>query len=70
MAFGMTTWYLVRVVLILDEQFEGVGLIFGDCVGHVIIIIAVAVRVGQYLVIAEEQVANDRIGDAGTNVEH
>ncbi|CAK9866050.1 unnamed protein product [Sphagnum jensenii] len=58
----------VKVVLILDEQFEGVGLLLGllggllgDCAGHVVIIVVVAVGVGQYLVVAEEQVANDRI---------
>ncbi len=63
----------VRVVLILDEQFEGIGLLLGllggllsDCAGHV----AVAVDVGQYLVVAEEQVTNDRIDDAGNGVEH
>jgi hypothetical protein len=37
---------------------------------HVIVIVTVTVGGGQYLVIAEEQVANDRIDDAGTNVEH
>jgi len=67
----------VKVVLILDEQFEGVGLLLGllssligDCAGHVVITVAVAVDVGQYLVIAKEQVANHRIDDAGTDVEH
>ncbi len=47
----------IRVVLILDEQFEGIGLLlglFGDCAGHVIVTIAVAVGVGQYLVVVEE----------------
>jgi len=47
----------VMVVLILDEQFEGIGfllLLFGDCVGHVVITIVVTVGVGQYLVVAEK----------------
>ncbi len=67
----------VRVVLILHEQFEGVGLLLGrlgglldDCIGHVIVTVTVIIGGGQYLVITEEQVANDRIDDAGTNVEH
>ncbi len=63
----------VRVVLILNKQFEGVGLLrglLGDCAGHVVVTIAVGVGVGQYLVIAEEQVANDCIDDAGIVVEH
>ncbi len=65
------------MVLILDEQFEGVGLLLGllsgllgDCAGHVVVTIAVVVGVGQYFVVAEEQVANDRIDDAGTDVKH
>jgi len=43
----------IRVVLILNEQFEGIGLLLGllggllgDCVGHIIIIIVVVDGVG------------------------
>ncbi len=64
---------LVRVVLILDEQFEGVGLLLGllgNCASHIIITVAVPVGIGQYLVVAEEQVANGHIDDASTDVEH
>jgi len=64
---------LIRVILILDEQFEGVGLLLGllgDCTGHIVITVAIVVGVGQYLIVVEEQVANDRIDDAGTDVEH
>ncbi len=64
---------LIRFVLILDEQFEGVGLLLGllgVCVGYVVVTVAVAIGVGQYLIVVEEQVANDRIDDAGIDVKH
>ncbi len=67
----------IRVVLIFDDQFEGVGLLLGllgnllgNCVGHVVVIIAFAIGVSQYLVVVEEQVANDHIDDAGIDVKH
>uniref|UniRef100_M4BX46 Uncharacterized protein n=1 Tax=Hyaloperonospora arabidopsidis (strain Emoy2) TaxID=559515 RepID=M4BX46_HYAAE len=61
----------IKIVLILEEQLQGLGLLIGllgglldDRVGHVV----VTVGVGKHLFVTKNQVANDFVDDAGADV--
>ena len=65
----------IKIVLILEEQLQGLGLLIGllgglldDRVGHVVVTVVITVGVGKHFFVTKEQVANDRVDDADADV--